>query len=741
MHRKLVTCLLLCLILEAPHSGRAQLHFADHSPLNDSIYVAGRIKTISDADLFSSLTLRGSAFATLAKYLKRGDTLRAYSEWGKYWRAKKQPRYITRSVGNLLDTETLTAYEEFRGAAGKGERETTMVLAAKLLRNRIKTWGTTEVDFGPEVDFNREIGQSGKYGFHYWWWARPLASAFVLTGDPRYCTKFDELFARWYEQRNAIERTIPNLDVVYYELGLSARSRVFIEQYLLPREGADGRFHEKMLKVFLATGRWLHALEEGEGYRPGNWQIHGAYALLHLGVTFPEFAESAAWLATGIRRLREHLQQDFTSDGGHSERAPRNYTFATYLVYRNALFLLTKHRQEQEFASLIKGSMGKTLEWLITMVTPTGDVPAYNDSHRGRIPIEVLQDGATTFERPEIHAVLQNLLRVPPPPGKGGVLPSFTSRNMTPSGFAVMRSDWTREARYLSVNYGPYAGPHTHNDLLSFELYAYGAPLAVDAGIGATYDDPLYEEWYRSSRAHNMVVVNGKNIRREGSRGEDVRWATTGPVEYFAASHGGYPGIRHRRAILFVKPDYWVVDDQIEGAQETDTLSWYLHTPSRMLPYNRGFQSTTSTGLTILPAQTGLRTGVGQGWAASTSDPLPARTELIPWVRFDQTGKKDSLGRFTILLAPFRSGALKSGFQGFPDGRVIVTGQSYVDEVRFGPAEDPAALVQTDGAALWVRKRPGRFHFVVVEGTFLRYAGKDVWASPERVSHEGEFGQ
>jgi hypothetical protein len=30
---------------------------------------------------------------------------------------------------------------------------------------------------------------------------------------------------------------------------------------------------------------------------------------------------------------------------------------------------------------------------------------------------------------------------------------------------------------------------------------------------------------------------------------------------------------------------------------------------------------------------------------------------------------------------------------------------------------------------------------VVVEGTFLRYAGKDVWASPERVSHEGEFGQ
>ena len=738
MRRVLRTCLLACLLLASPECGSAQLRFA--GLLSDSAYVADRIRTISDADLFSSLRFQGSALAPVARQLKRGDTLRAYSEWGKYWRSKKQPRYVTRSVGYLLDTEMLTAYEDFRSAAGKEERETTTVLAGKILRNQIRPWGLKEVDFGPVVDFDRDLGESGKYGFHYWWWARPLVSAYVLTNDARYCTKFDELFARWYDQRNGIRRTIPDFDVVYYELGLSARLRVFLEQYLLPRERSDVRFHERMLKVFLATGRWLHALEEGEGYRSGNWQIHGAYTLLQLGVTFPEFAESGAWLATGVRRLREHLQQDFTDDGGHSERAPRNYTFATYLVYRNALFLLEKHRQEQEFASVIRERMGKTLEWLITMVTPTGDVPAYNDSHRGRIPVDVMQDGAIRFNRPDVHAVLQRLLRVTPP-GIAVALPAFTSRNMPSSGFAVMRSDWTREARYLSVNYGPYGGPHTHNDLLDFELYAYGVPLAVDAGIGATYDDPLHEEWYRSTRAHNMVVVNGRNIRREGNRGEDVLWATTPPVEFFAASHRGYEGIRQRRAILFVKPDYWIVDDQVEGARETDTLSWYLHTPTRVLPYQKGFQSTSSPGITILPAQTDLHTGVGQGWAASASDPLPARTELVSWVRFDQTGKKDTLSRFTMLLAPFRSGALKSSFQGFPDGRVVVTGPTYTDEIRFGPSTDPAALVQTDGAALWIRKRPGRYHFVVIDGTFLRYAGKEIWTSSERASHEGDFGQ
>jgi hypothetical protein len=745
MDRPLLLLLLICSGFSMAVPARSQLRFAGDSPLNDSAYVSGRIKTISDEDLFASLRPAGSRFLGMRKSLESGDTLKAYREWGKYWLAKKQPRYVTRSVGYLLDTEMLTAYEYLRRAAraDAGERETTLVLADGILRNRIRTWGTKEVDFGRTVDFDRALGRSGKYGFHYWWWARPLTSAFVLKNDPHYAAKFDELFARWYEQRNAVGRTIPDLDVVYYELGLSARSRVFLEQYLLPYERRDPRFHETMLKTLLGAGRWLYALEDKEGYRPGNWQIHGAYTLIQLGLSFPELAESAAWLAMGVHRLKEHMLEDFFPDGGHSERAPRNYTFATYLVYRNTLYLLTEHAREKEFAGSIKGTMGKTLEWLITMVTPTGDVPAINDSHRGRIPVEVMQDGADLFERPEVNAVLQNLLQVSRPGSKAGTLPAFTSRNMPASGFAVMRSDWTREALYLTVNYGPYAGNHTHNDLLSFELYAYGVPLAVDAGIGATYDDPLHESWYRSSRAHNMVVVNGKNIEREGVRGEDVRWATTESVEYFAASHGGYAstGIHQRRAILFVKPDFWVVADDVEGAGPTDTLSWYLHTPSRMLPYRGGFQSTGSPGLTILPAQTGLRTGIGQGWAASVSDPLPGRTELISWVRFDQTGKKDSVCRFTLLLAPFRSGALKFGVQGLSDGRVIVSGPTYSDELRFGPSTDSTGLLQTDGAALWIRKRPGRFRFAVIEGTYLRYAGKEVWRSEARTSYEGEFGQ
>ena len=138
----------------------------------------------------------------------------------------------------------------------------------------------------------------------------------------------------------------------------------------------------------------------------------------------------------------------------------------------------------------------RTIDWWITMLAPTGEIPAINDSHRGLFPTKLLRDGAELFGKSDVYSVLRNLFGEK---RRGNEpLPKFPSRHMPASGFSVMRTDWTPDALYLTVNYGPFAGFHSHFDLLDFELYAYGKPLAVDAGIGLTYDDPLYNPWYRS---------------------------------------------------------------------------------------------------------------------------------------------------------------------------------------------------------------------------------------------------
>ena len=383
-------------------TAQAQLEFTTGSRLADSMYVLLHIKNISDEDLCTSLDTNDRDLQDIARAVIKRDFQRAYGSWARHWSAPGRPEYISRSPNMLIDTETLMEYDDYRMVVGehRAEKDSVLARADKILQNNILVWGDTFVDFGAEVDFNKEIGRSGKYGFHYWLWARPLNSAYLLTGEQRYLQKFDQLFNRWYDQRNRITRTIPDFDPVYYELGLGVRNRVFLEYYRLPFLTRTTLTHQRMLKTMLGAGRWLYELEKWEGYRPGNWQIHGAFMLVQIALTFPEFRESAEWLKMGFYRLDEHLANDFFDDGGHSERCPRNYSLATYLAYRNLFYLLQAHQSHPEVADTILRTMGKTLDWWITMITPTGELPAINDSHRGLFPASVFQDGETMFKRP-----------------------------------------------------------------------------------------------------------------------------------------------------------------------------------------------------------------------------------------------------------------------------------------------------------------------------------------------------
>ncbi|HTY58399.1 MAG TPA: heparinase II/III family protein, partial [Bacteroidota bacterium] len=507
----------LILLLWLPAWASAQRTFTPPSRLADSAYVAAHIHEVSDEDLWSSIDTAREGLGQVRGALRRGDRAAAVEAWEAYRRATGGPVYITRTDHLLLDTDRLTDTAAFRAEleAAPEERDSILVRANEMLRNVIRPWGDVVLNFGDRVDFNREVGQSGKYGFHYWMWSRPLLMAYVLTRKDAYLRKFDELFNRWYEQRNSISGSIPKFDVVYYELGLGMRNRMFIEDFLLRWNGRSPATDVRILKTALAAGRWLGELERWEGYRAGNWQVHGAYMLVQIALVFPELRESAAWLATGLDRLQAHLREDFYADGGHSERSPRNYTLATYLNYRNLAYLLGVYGRAPEVRREIRASLGRTIDWWLAMITPTGEIPAINDSQRGLFPVAVLRDGALLFDKPDALGVLRDIFGER---GEDGApLPPFTSRHMPASGFTVMRSDWTPRALYCSINYGPEAGFHTHRDMLDVELYAYGRPLAVDAGLGLTYDDTLYETWYRSSRAHNMVTVNDSSIEREGT--------------------------------------------------------------------------------------------------------------------------------------------------------------------------------------------------------------------------------
>jgi hypothetical protein len=418
----------------------------------------------------------------------------------------------------------------------------------------------------------------------------------------------------------------------------------------------------------------------------------------------------------------EHMERDFFPDGGHSERSPRNYTMGTYLGFRNLAYLLSVYDVEKDVAEQIRASMGRTIEWWKSIITPTGEIPAINDSHRGLFPRRVLADGAALFLTGKEPS------------------PRTLSRHMPESGFTVMRSDSTQNALYLLVNYGPNAGFHTHYDLLDFELYAYGKPLAVDAGIGSTYDDPLYPDWYRASRAHNMVAVNDSNIERRGMQGENICWGSTSSLDYFSGEQNGYRrfGVQQHRQIAFVKPSYWFILDDMHCTRGGDTLSWYFHSPTSLVPNGPGFASVTAPGIDIIPVGSHFPTRTGKGVAASTSDHTPGKTEEIGWVRFDQPSVADSVHQFPVLLFPFRkAGSIPTATRISPRHYVIQTEQSK-DHLYFTGGRYADDAVQSDGSFVLIREeKSGHLHYAIIHGTYLKYGKKTVWMSDSSSSGEG----
>jgi hypothetical protein len=733
------SCLVLVLLVSGSLVG--QLKFSEHSLLSNADYLEHQIKTISDADLFSALQLDQPALRGMEAAVQQNDYAGAYHAWGSYWDSKQQPRYATQTYHLLTDTELLMGYEQVRAYATlhKDENDTVRARASLILKNVFRPWGDVVVDFGSTVDFNREVGQSGKYGFHYWGWSKALILAYVNSGDQRYLAKFDELFHQWYKQRNAITRGFPELDVVYYELGLGVRNRMFIEYYFLPYAQRSVLTHERMLKTFLGAGRWLYQLEQWEGYRSGNWQIHGSYMLAQLAMVFPEFKESKEWLKLGLQRLEEHLRQDFFEDGGHSERAPRNYTQATYLSYRNLYYLLSAYHVREDLEQEIRQRMGNTIDWWIAMLAPTGEIPSINDSHRGLFPAFILQDGAEFYSKPYVYGVLNNLFGITSHAGTL-VFPPFVSRHMPASGFTVMRTDWTRDALYMNINYGKWNGPHTHNDMLDFEIYAYGKALAVDAGIGLTYDDPLYIPWYKSSRAHTMVTVNGRNMQRESVEGENIAWSSNPLLEYFSGEHRGYEqlGVHHRRQILFVNHRYWVILDDLKCEKGGDTLSWYFHTPTTLVSAGQGYHSTAQPGILVYPLTGGESPRTGTSMASSTSDLTPGKTERINWVAFDQISKIAGTLQYNVLLFPYRNGFTQTEYSAVSGTHFRVKGPEGSDDLYVSSAGVNDGEIETDAPVLVFHREGNQaIRYSLVDGTYLRVHRKQVWSSTKRIAAEG----
>ena len=155
--------------------------------------------------------------------------------------------------------------------------------------------------------------------------------------------------------------------------------------------------------------------------------------------------------------------------------------------------------------------------------------------------------------------------------GSEGTHPPKTSISYPISGFFFFRSDWTKDAVFMSMKNGQEAEFHNQIDNGTFELYAYGRNFMNDSGCyvynSSREEDKQWRNWFRSTKAHQTLTLNMEDAQRIP---RFLFWNETDDLTALSFENQSYDNLLHRRTIFFIKNRYFLIHDQAIGSAKGD---------------------------------------------------------------------------------------------------------------------------------------------------------------------------
>lgn len=287
-----------------------------------------------------------------------------------------------------------------------------------------------------------------------------------------------------------------------------------------------------------------------------NHQAHGALAMLYVGTLFPRMSHAKALLSTAQRILEHHIRHAFYPDGGNVEQMFGYYPFETH-IFRDAYLLCIANNVTQPKG--IEQLLRKMYDFLIQVKQPNETMPAVNDSYE--MPVE------------PILTTLASILDDCPDQ-------SACSKLFAETQLGILRdtSSW-----YVLANPAKTIGAHMHAGRLAFNFWYKDMPVIRDSGC-CNYDDPLLVSWYRTTKAHNSVIIDGKS---DAATSTDILWAakreTGNSITNFEqrdeytflrmhspASEEANGSVEWHRSLVLIHHKYLVLHDHFKATGEHD---------------------------------------------------------------------------------------------------------------------------------------------------------------------------
>ena len=409
---------------------------------------------------------------------------------------------------------------------------------------------------------------------HQWW--PVLGLAYKNTGDERYANAFVKQMLNWIST-NPLPMEKDERSPTWRLMEAGMRMRVsWIPSFSLFFESPVFNDEAKltMLRSIYDHGQFLSLFKTSK-----NHLLRESNGLAYVSVYFPEFKMSKQWQQTALTRLEQELIKQINQDGSHIE-VSTGYQWVVVDEFERTYELLRSNNISLPNENLSTW-LTKMYKVLVHVIRPDLTFPEINDGFI-RWEYNRLAIAGALLGNDEFTCIGTE--------GKHGTFPEETSIGFDNAGLYIMRSDWKNEARYLLFDAGPYGGYHGHEDKLSIEVFAYGQPFIVDSGSYTYEEKDPFRTYFVGSQGHNTVLVNGhsqvrrwkkSNMNPERTSDNNVTWVSQNEFDYVAASYDeGYgdfslrkpkeakiiSNVKHTRRILFVKPDYWILIDELQSS-------------------------------------------------------------------------------------------------------------------------------------------------------------------------------
>ena len=623
---------------------------------------------IGDGELFDELRSDMPALEPARGAWRRGEVSEARRLLARHFRERQAPVFP-------LEQSMVRLHQRWGAANPRSAARTPEQIRREaddiLAHHFVGVYGIPQT-FGPEIDwFADPTGKDGitfqrewiwQFHRHSYWvtlvkayeldqnqaYMRELAAQVRswVTHCPRPADSGNYLFSAW----RTIETGIRAANTWPYVFCSALHSEAFDDDAVLA-----------MVKAFLEHGR--HVLRWTRRF---NWKTMEANGLFHVGVLFPEFIESGVFASTAIDRLYAELDAQVYPDGMQMELSPSyhqvsliNFVAPVYLAEANDYELPREYRAK----------LARMFEYNLLARMPDGSVPPFQDSNHYYVDGVLAEAAALLPDHRDFQWAASG--RDP------RLAPTRVSWAFPYSGYLVMRSGWGENDHALQFDVGPFGAGHQHEDKLNVVCHLDGRPFLVEGGC-PRYEDSPWATYFRGTAAHNSVLVNGQGQNRRrlitqatgaGGTAPSVLvvkdplphvWEDGDQLSFGCARYDqgygpdGAIAATHTRAVLFVKPRYWIVCDWVDlpdGAEpHRCELLWHLAANPVEVRVNYdetdqplGARLSTNGGGLFMIHGDGLnvesRLVVGeehpaiQGWVSDPRDhsPVPAATSTHTW--------------------------------------------------------------------------------------------------------------